>query len=128
MRIKNKHDEYGYCKFEGGCIEWDDTARVYKVYYSAVSISCKILAPVEQGSFKKGESIVFSGKAEGGIPPYAYAWIIDGKGFSTMYSEYTPPTLSPGEHTIQLQVSDSLGIKAAHATVYFAVFTEESCS
>jgi PKD repeat protein len=123
---QEENDGYGYCKFEGGYIDWDDTARVYKVYYnSATSLSCEIIAPVEQGSFKKGESIVFSGKAEGGNPPYTYAWIIDGQGFSTMYSEYTPPAPSPGVHTVQLQVSDSLGDKAESATVHFAVYTKK---
>ncbi|MCD4811279.1 right-handed parallel beta-helix repeat-containing protein [bacterium] len=110
-------DGHGYCKFEGGYIEWDGSG-----YNAFNSFDVEIKSQNDMDRYTPLESMNIYGEIIGGTPPFTFKWIIDElnsigeiqnhveyPGFSPDRSVIRLPFLESRIYEIQLEVTDSNG-------------------
>ncbi len=85
-----------------------------------------ILEPVERGIYSPGSVVVMRGGAsdmeDGTIPDSKLVWSSDRQGEIGIGSAIPINTLEPGEHTITLTATDSLGIASSTSKTIFVGF------
>jgi hypothetical protein len=103
---------------------------------SATSTSTPTSSPAVTASLSEsasalnyGNSINFTVSAEGGMPPYTYAWYMDNQIAQTSASQYfSTNTQAVGSHHVYVQVTDANNSSATTLTVEFYVLPVSSTS
>ncbi len=76
-----------------------------------------------------GNTINFTVSADGGVPPYTYAWYVDGQSSENGSSPYfSTNSMQVGSHHVYVQVSDADNNSATTLTVEFNVLPVSSTS
>ncbi len=87
------------------------------------NIAVEIINPTSNSSFLQGEMILISGNASGGTAPYNYSWTSSIDGFIGNSSRIFTFSLSPGTHTITLNVLDANGLTNSISTTITVIPT-----
>jgi hypothetical protein len=114
------------------------------VYFSTVGtspISSPIISPSptpapitvslseSASALNYGNTINFTVSADGGVPPYTYAWYVDGQSSENSSSPYfSTNSMQVGSHHVYVQVSDADNNSATTLTVEFNVLPVSSTS
>lgn len=82
-----------------------ETNTVFQVVAAKEAVfTASIVAPTYNDSYHEGDAVSLIAYASGGTAPYIYHWYLDGLEVDSIKS------ITRGEHTITLKVSDSRGV------------------
>jgi hypothetical protein len=70
-----------------------------------VALYAKIASPKPEQLYRLEDNIPFEVSVKGGVPPYTYAWLLDGETINN--KKYFEMRLAEGTHKVRLEVKDS---------------------
>jgi hypothetical protein len=112
--------------FVGAESDWSDTQTI-----DIPSPSSTLNASLSESAsaLYYGNTINFTVSANGGVPPYTYAWYIDGQSSGNSSSPYfSIDSQAVSSHHVYVQVTDAANNSANTLTVEFSVFPVSSAS
>ena len=71
----------------------------------AGALYAKIVSPKPEQLYREEDNIPFEALVKGGVPPYTYSWLLDGKVIGN--AKYLERKVSRGTHKVRLEVKDA---------------------
>ena len=112
--------------FNGQASGWSSTQTIF-INASTPSLAASLSESASALNF--GNTVNFTVSVDGGIPPYNYAWFMDGQSSVNSSSPYfSPNSQAVGSHHVYVQVTDADNNSATTANVEFNVLPATSTS